>query len=38
MKNSNLDQKQNAAVKLTLTLEEFITKYGRSNVAENTVA
>jgi hypothetical protein len=38
MKNSNFDYKQNAAVKLTLTLEEFINKYGRSNVVETTIA
>lgn len=38
MKNSNFDYKQNAAVKLILTLEEFINKYGRSNVVETTIA
>lgn len=38
MENSNLYQKQNAAVKLTLTLEEFINKYVRINTPETTVS
>lgn len=36
MENSNQDTKQNAAVKFTLTLEEFIKKYLTPTPVETT--